>query len=98
MSEACRHCRHERDAHPEGDVCMKLCACQQYEAAKLTDVDRERAIYFMLKYGGSFVHALAVAYGRADPENRRRIEAAFPEYFEEYATKFGAAPSEAEGR
>lgn len=55
---------------------------------ELTDVDRERAIYFMDKYGGSFVHALAIAYRCADADNRRRIETAFPEYFEEYATKF----------
>lgn len=60
--------------------------------SELNDAGRERAIYFMLKYGGSFVSALACAYQKADPNNRRRIEAAFPEYFEEYATKFGAVP------
>jgi hypothetical protein len=46
--------------------------------------ERERAVYFMKKYGGGFVSALAVAYQRADLDNRRKIEEAFPHLFEEY--------------
>lgn len=38
----------------------------------------------MERCGGSFAQALAMAYLRADPENRIRIKFAFPELFERY--------------
>lgn len=38
----------------------------------------------MHRYGGSFVSQLGYLYGRADPQNRARLKAAFPEYFEAY--------------
>jgi hypothetical protein len=38
----------------------------------------------MERTGGGFVRALAVAASKADPENLRRIKAAWPEYWNEY--------------
>jgi hypothetical protein len=38
----------------------------------------------MSMYGGSFVQALAEAFVCADLENRRRIKATWPEYWEQY--------------
>jgi hypothetical protein len=38
----------------------------------------------MLKFGGSFVQALATAWRHADESNAAKIEAAFPEYIEKY--------------
>lgn len=38
----------------------------------------------MHRFGGSFICALGALYKRADPENRRRLKVAFPEYFEAY--------------
>lgn len=39
----------------------------------------------MQRWGGSFVQALAEAARRADSENLRRIKAAWPEYWRQYA-------------
>jgi hypothetical protein len=47
----------------------------------MTDWDVVEA---MRTYGGSFVHALAVCYQRADAENQHRLKAAFPELWVEY--------------
>jgi phage gp37-like protein len=38
----------------------------------------------MQRTGGGFVKALGTAAGKADPENLRRIKAAFPEIWETY--------------
>jgi hypothetical protein len=38
----------------------------------------------MQRSGGGFVHLLGRAFCAADPDNRDRILAAFPEYFEKY--------------
>lgn len=42
------------------------------------------ALHMMEKIGGSFVKALADCYCRADPNNKARLIAAFPEIFERY--------------
>lgn len=39
----------------------------------------------MREHGGGFASHLAEAWFFADPDNRARIEAAFPELFEKYA-------------
>lgn len=39
----------------------------------------------MIRYGGGFVEALGAAAQRADLENLRRLKAAFPEYWRQYA-------------
>jgi hypothetical protein len=39
----------------------------------------------MLRMGGSFVKALAMAARAADPTNLAKLKAAFPDYFEKYA-------------
>jgi hypothetical protein len=39
----------------------------------------------MTTYGGGFVNALAHAARKADLDNLRRIKAAFPEYWQQYA-------------
>lgn len=50
------------------------------------DIEEEK--YFvsqaMLKFGGSFVKALGEALAHADPQNTRKIKAAWPEYWAEY--------------
>jgi len=38
----------------------------------------------MLKYGGSFVKALAECFLRADPVNFAKLTIAFPEYWKQY--------------
>lgn len=38
----------------------------------------------MILRGGSFVSCLGELFRKADPDNKRKIVAAFPEYFEEY--------------
>lgn len=35
-------------------------------------------------YGGGFVSLLAQLYRQADPDNRQRIKAAWPEYWTQY--------------
>jgi hypothetical protein len=39
----------------------------------------------MERYGGSFASAIARAWQCADPDNRARLSAAFPELFKRYA-------------
>jgi 2-oxo-4-hydroxy-4-carboxy--5-ureidoimidazoline (OHCU) decarboxylase len=43
-----------------------------------------RAVQVMERMGGGFASALAVAYYRADSDNRARILAAWPDLFEKY--------------
>lgn len=50
----------------------------------MTDTEKFFTIRAMQKYGGSFVCALADALARADVENSRRIQEAFPEYMRQY--------------
>jgi hypothetical protein len=38
----------------------------------------------MIRYGGSFVQALAKAYQVADDRNRARLRLTFDDYFKEY--------------
>jgi hypothetical protein len=38
----------------------------------------------MIEYGGSFVRKLGAAALVADPENLRKIKAAWPEYWSQY--------------
>jgi hypothetical protein len=39
----------------------------------------------MLRYGGSFVAALAKAFRAGDRENQQRLKDTFPHYWQEYA-------------
>jgi hypothetical protein len=39
----------------------------------------------MIKFGGSFVHALGTAYRAADASNQAKLKAAFPDYWTKYA-------------
>lgn len=43
-----------------------------------------RAVQVMERMGGGFASALAVAYYRADGDNRARILATWPDLFEKY--------------
>jgi 2-oxo-4-hydroxy-4-carboxy--5-ureidoimidazoline (OHCU) decarboxylase len=43
-----------------------------------------RAVQLMDRMGGGFASALAVAFYRADSDNRARILAAWPDLFEKY--------------
>lgn len=43
------------------------------------------AVACMERYGGSFAQAIARAWQCADPDNRARLSAAFPELFKRYA-------------
>jgi hypothetical protein len=45
-------------------------------------------LHMMEKIGGSFVRALVDLYYRADSNNKARVRAAFPEYFERYERQF----------
>lgn len=44
-----------------------------------------KVISAMRLFGGSFVHALATAATKADPDNLAKIKAAWPELWEKYA-------------
>lgn len=48
----------------------------------------------MKTYGGGFVQQLGQAIVHADPENRRRLKKAFPEYWRKY--RYLATPKEEE--
>ena len=50
----------------------------------LTTDEFYRSVCCMERIGGSFLRSLAEAARRADPDNRARIVAAFPEYFAHY--------------
>lgn len=50
------------------------------------DDDRDYQITeAMLRMGGSFVRALAMAYRVGDHTNRHKLKAAFPDYWQKYA-------------
>lgn len=49
---------------------------------QITDRDVLDAMH---TFGGSFVSALALAWGRADAGNSAKLKAAFPEVWEQYA-------------
>ena len=53
----------------------------------VTQQDQQDIALAMMKYGGSFVQALGKAYSRADSINASKIELAFPEHIELYASK-----------
>lgn len=38
----------------------------------------------MIRCGGSFVSGLGRLYRQADPANKRKLRAAFPDYFRQY--------------
>lgn len=44
----------------------------------------EDTIGAMMQFGGGFVEQLARLYHRADADNRARIQAAWPEYWQRY--------------
>jgi len=46
-----------------------------------------KVAHAMIKWGGSFVHALGFALQSADVLNRQKIKDAFPEEWEEYLRK-----------
>lgn len=50
----------------------------------------------MMALGGSFVSQLGRLFRLADDDNRRRLKAAFPEYWAEYAEFARALPEAAE--
>lgn len=47
-------------------------------------------------HGGGFVSALASAWLKGDPDNRARIDAAFPHLIEKYGPESSYYPHEAE--
>ena len=46
------------------------------------------ALHMMEKIGGSFVRALVDLYYCADLNNKLRVRAAFPEYFDRYERQY----------
>ncbi len=50
----------------------------------MSEIDQGRAAQAMRQYGGSFAKSLADCWLRADPINRQRVVAAFPEFFDRY--------------
>lgn len=60
----------------------------------ITDAHVTRA---MVVYGGSFVSALGKLWPLADDNNRARLKAAFPEYWEQYH-KLAVLQQERSGR
>lgn len=59
------------------------------KAQDMTDTDLHKAAHNMENYGGGFAGAIALAYFRADSNNRERIINAFPELFERFAPRQG---------
>jgi hypothetical protein len=50
----------------------------------LSPADLHRTFLAASRHGGGFLSALSTAWLRADAQNRRRIEAAFPEIVTRY--------------
>jgi hypothetical protein len=50
-------------------------------------IDDNAVIEQMSRTGGGFVKALAQAASKADPDNLRRLKAAFPEYWHDYGVQ-----------
>lgn len=50
----------------------------------LTPTDMHRTFHAMECHGGGFCAALARAWYKADPGNKRRIEAAFPHLLDDF--------------
>lgn len=48
------------------------------------EIQNHRAAQCMERMGGGFASALAVAYYRADSDNKARIVGAWPDLFEKY--------------
>jgi hypothetical protein len=57
----------------------------------------DNALHMMEVIGGSFVKALANLYYCADSNNKRRLLAAFPEYFEKYEAQYKAHVAQSKG-
>jgi hypothetical protein len=87
----CGECGHAWD-EPAPTRCLncdndiETGGCRCPEGARLpqqpvTDLD---VLDAMERYGGGFVSALAVAWRKADDDNRRRLRGAFPHYWEQY--------------
>jgi hypothetical protein len=76
-------------AHPGGPFhlppALEQPMAQQQNA--ITDAD---VLNVMERYGGSFVKALAVAWRRADAENRDKLMRAFWQYWDQYAAMAAA--------
>lgn len=51
----------------------------------ISEYEMYRAIQFMIKHGGTFVHHLARAWEAADPKNRMRLYKAFERDFVRYS-------------
>lgn len=50
----------------------------------MTHADLHRAAHQMIRQGGSFAAAIAEAYFAADPDNRRKLLAAFGDLFAKF--------------
>lgn len=48
--------------------------------------EKLHAVASMRRYGGSFAKALAEAWFKADLDNQRKLENAFPDLFIDYST------------
>ena len=46
--------------------------------------ERRKITEAMQRFGGSFIKALGVAASKADPDNYKKLEEAFPEYWAAY--------------
>ena len=53
----------------------------------ITDNDFLQAAWTM-EFGGSFADAIGTAYIAADPQNRARLRAAFPDLFTRYFNEY----------
>lgn len=62
----------------------------------LTPVQLHRTWLAAAHHGGGFIAALATAWFAADPGNRTRLTAAFPEVVEKFGPGSGFYPQEAE--
>jgi hypothetical protein len=54
------------------------------ESAEVTRQEEDEIVRTMESHGGSFASRLGRAFRVADPENFRRLKAAFPELWEHY--------------
>jgi len=56
--------------------------------AEMKIEEKIMAVRAMEENGGSFVQTIALAWRLADPDNRQRIEATWPELFSHYLEMF----------
>lgn len=80
----CPSCGGVRGSRGGGETRADAASERVEPPSSMTHDERLGIMKAMLTHGGGFVRALGAAMFRADDENLRKLEAAFPEYIAQY--------------